>query len=467
MAIESTGALRAGKRVVAQLPRVGLAIQCLNCMKIALKPTVSATIPVVLVIAGCAHERELEGDRTEEMISLLDTAGRTVVATIAQHLPKPVSGTYIGSGKIEEVKALLSGHDAKEVVLDVQLSPRQQRNLEEELEVRVLDYDELILEIFAGNARTHQAMLAVELAKLEYTRGRLRRMWTHLDRQTVGGNSGSGSGFMTGTGEKQIEMDRRLVKKRIQDLKGKLDEIAARSDRTVQTRKDAFNIALVGYTNAGKSTLMNALTHAGVLAENRLFATLDTRTARLHLEAHKNVVLSDTVGFIRNLPHSLIASFHATLSEVREADLLLHVVDSASPVMEEQMQAVNTVLQTISASDIPMVVVFNKVDRCPSKTVLAAVRRRHKHSVAVSALNGEGLDQLRATIAEVIQNKVKKIKIRYPVTDGALDAHIRARAAIHAEDFDGDNVVMTISGDERLISELTAHPQVVVGGKAQ
>lgn len=452
-----------GKWVLVWLPTVRAGIQCDHRMKAALKPTISATIPVVLVIAGCAHERELEGDRTQEMISLLDTAGRTVVATIAQHLAKPVSGTYIGSGKIDEVKALIAGHDAKEVVLDVQLSPRQQRNLEEELEVRVLDYDELILEIFAGNARTHQAMLAVELAKLEYTKGRLRRMWTHLDRQTVGGNSGSGSGFLSGTGEKQIEMDRRLLKKRIQDLKGKLEEIAARSDRTVQGRKEAFTIALVGYTNAGKSTLMNALTNAGVLAENRLFATLDTRTARLHLDAHKNVVLSDTVGFIRNLPPSLIASFHATLSEVREADLLLHVVDSASPVMEEQMQAVETVLKTIAADTIPVIVVFNKVDRCPSKTVLAAVRRRHKRSVAVSALNGEGLDQLRTSINEVIQKTVRKVKIRYPATDGALDAHIRARASIHSEDFDGDQVVLTIAGDDRLIGELTAHPGVTIG----
>ncbi len=442
------------------MPQIIPALQCTHRMKAVLKPTISATIPVVLVIAGCAHERELEADRTQEMISLLDTAGRTVVATIAQHLAKPVAGTYIGSGKIDEIKALLAGHDAKEVVFDVQLSPRQQRNIEEETAVRVLDYDELILEIFAGNARTHQAMLAVELAKMEYTKGRLRRMWTHLDRQTVGGNSGSGSGFLSGTGEKQIEMDRRQLKKRIQDLKGKLDEIAERSDRTVKARKDAFTIALVGYTNAGKSTLMNALTNAGVLAENRLFATLDTRTARLHIEAHKNVVLSDTVGFIRNLPHSLIASFHATLSEVREADLLLHVVDSASPVMEEQMRAVDTVLSTIAAGDIPVVVVFNKVDCCPSKTVLSAVRRRHKHSVAVSALSGEGLDQLRTMIAEVIQSAIKKVTIRYPATDGALDAHIRSRAAIHAEDFDGDQVLLTIAGDERLLNELAAHPQV-------
>ena len=433
-------------------------------MKISvLKPTIQTTIPVVLVIAGCANERELEADRTQEMVSLLDTAGRSVVATINQHLEKPVPGTYIGTGKVEEVKALVETHGAKEIVFDVQLSPRQQRNLEGETEVHVLDYDELILEIFAGNARTHQAMLAVELAKLEYTKGRLRRMWTHLDRQTVGaGTAGSGSGFMTGTGEKQIEMDRRLVRKRIQDLKGKLEEIAARSDRTVQTRKEAFNVALVGYTNAGKSTLMNALTSAGVLAEDRLFATLDTRTARLHVGKHKNVVLSDTVGFIRKLPPALIASFHATLSEVREADLLLHVVDSSSHVMDEQIAAVEDVLKTIDAEGVPMIVVFNKIDRAESKTVVAAVRRRYKDSVAVSALTGEGLDQLRENIAKAVQRTVKKVRVRYPATDGALDALIRSRAAIHAEDFDDDQVVLTIEGDERLLGELAANPTVKI-----
>ena len=432
-------------------------------MKDILKPTLTSSIPVILVIAGCANEREMEADRTQEMVSLLDTAGRSVAGTVAQHLPKAVPGTYIGSGKVDELKALIELHEAKEAVFDIQLSPRQQRNLEEATGVRVLDYDELILEIFAGNARTSQAMLAVELAKLEYTKGRLQRMWTHLDRQRVGGNSGSGSGFMTGTGEKQIEMDRRLVRKRIQDLKGKLEEIAARKDRTVQARDEAFNVALVGYTNAGKSTLMNALTAAGVLAEDRLFATLDTRTARLHLDKHKNVVISDTVGFIRNLPPTLIASFHATLSEVREADLLLHVVDSSSHVMEEQIHAVEHVLTTIGAADVPTIVVFNKVDRCPSKMVLAAIRRRYKDSVAVSALTGDGLPSLREAIGKAIGKTIKKVVIRYPATDGALDAQIRARAAIHAEEFEDDLVVLTIAGDERLIGELRANPRVQVG----
>jgi len=424
------------------------------------KTTDQGPIPVVLVVAGCADERELEADRTQEMINLLDTAGRRVVVTATQHLPKVAAGTYIGSGKVTEVKALMKEHGAEEVAFDVSLSPRQQRNLEESFEATVLDYDEIILHIFASNARTHQARLAVELAQTQYMRGRLRRMWTHLDRQRAGGSGGGGSGFLTGTGEKQIEMDRRQVRKKIQDLRGQLDEIAERTDRSVQSRAKAFNIALVGYTNAGKSTLMNTLTGAGVLAENRLFATLDTRTARMRLGDHRNIVLSDTVGFIRNLPHSLIASFHATLSEVREADLLLHVVDSSSPVMEEQIAAVTGVLETIEAHRVPMITVFNKIDACTSRTVIAAIRRRHKGSVVASARTGEGLDTLRESIAAHVERTTATAEVRYSVTDGATDAWIRARAAIKEERLVGETMVLTIAADEGVLGELEGRAKV-------
>ena len=422
--------------------------------------TDSGPIPVILVVAGCTDERELEADRTQEMVNLLDTAGRKVVATATQHLPKIAAGTYIGSGKMEEVKALMVEHGAMECAFDVSLSPRQQRNLEEHFGATVLDYDEIILSIFAQNARTHQARLAVQLAQAKYMRGRLRRMWTHLDRQRAGGSGGGGSGFLTGTGEKQIEMDRRQVRQRIQDLQEDLDHIADRTERKVQARDTAFNIALVGYTNAGKSTLMNALTGAGVLAENRLFATLDTRTARVRIGDHRNVVLSDTVGFIRNLPHSLIASFHATLAEVREADLLLHVVDSASPVMEEQIAAVTKVLGTIEADGVPMITVFNKLDACPSRTVLAAVRRRHKGAVAVSARTGEGLDSLREAIAARVESVGAAAEVRYPVTDGATDAWIRARMSVKSERLDDETMVLSVVADAALLGELEGRAQV-------
>lgn len=424
--------------------------------------TQQATIPVVLMLTLHPDERELAKEREAEMLSLLDTAGRSVVATLVQHVQKPTPGTYIGSGKVTELKDLAVASGAQQVVFDVQLQPRQQRNLEEAIECAVLDYDELILDIFARNARTNQAMMAVELAQAEYDKARLKRMWTHLDRQSVGGSSGSGSGFKAGTGEKQIEMDRRQVRKRIQDLRERLKEIAARKDRAVQTRSDAFNIALVGYTNAGKSTLMNALTNAEVLAQDRLFATLDTRTAQLFLDRHHNVVLSDTVGFIRKLPPTLIASFHATLAEVREADLLLHVVDSSSAVMEQQIEAVEEVLKTIKADEVPVVMVFNKVDIAYSKTILLAYRRRYKESIAVSALTGTGLDQLKDIIRAHIDRRSRTVTVRFPVTDGALDAFVRSRAQVHEERYEDDDAVLTIVADERLMAELSANPHVVL-----
>jgi GTP-binding protein HflX len=407
-------------------------------------------------------ERDQEKEREAEMRSLLDTAGRSVVGSLVQHVQKPAPGTYIGTGKVAELKELAVASGAQQVVFDVQLQPRQQRNLEEQVECAVLDYDELILDIFARNARTNQAMMAVELAQAEYDKARLKRMWTHLDRQSVGGSSGSGSGFKAGTGEKQIEMDRRQVRKRIQDLRGRLKEIAARKDRAVQTRSEAFNVALVGYTNAGKSTLMNALTSAEVLAQDRLFATLDTRTAQLYLDRHHNVVLSDTVGFIRKLPPTLIASFHATLAEVREADLLLHVVDSSSAVMEQQIAAVEEVLETIEANGVPVVMVFNKMDKAYSKTILLAYRRRYKESVAISALTGTGLDQLKDLIRAHIDRRSLTVNVRFPVTDGALDAFVRSRAQVLEEKYDDDDAVLTIVANERLMAELTANPNLIL-----
>jgi GTP-binding protein HflX len=424
-------------------------------MKDRTRPTQQPTIPVVLVLTVSPQEREQERARDEEMRSLLDTAGRSVVGVSSQHLPKPVGGTYIGSGKVAEVAALVTETGAQQVVFDVELSPRQQQNLEEAIGHQVLDYDELILDIFARNARTHQARLAVQVAQLEYTKSRLRRRWTHLDR-LIGGVG------VRGPGEKQIEIDRRLIKKRIMDLQARLEEIGARKDRAVRSRDDCFNLALVGYTNAGKSTLMNALTDVGVLAEDRLFATLDTRTAQLHLDGCRNVVLSDTVGFIRNLPPTLIASFHATLAEVREADLLLHVVDSSSANMEDQIAAVEAVLATIGADRVPVIMVFNKIDRCYSKTLLMSFRRRYRHPALISALTGEGLDQLRALITTFIASQTKTVTVRFPVTDGALDAFVRSRVKVSAERYEDDNVVLTIDADERLLEELRRHPHLTV-----
>ncbi|MFW5829910.1 MAG: GTPase HflX [Planctomycetota bacterium] len=409
---------------------------------------------VILVIAMPPDERELAGDREQEMRSLLDTADCDVHAVASQFLARPVNATMIGTGKIEEVRQLAEVHRADEVIFDCDLSPSQERNLEKKLRTPVVDYSGLILHIFAQNARTHQAQLAVELAQLEYNRSRLKRLWSHLDRIKAGTN-------MRGPGEKQLEVDRRLVDKRIAELKAKLEGIEARKERTIAAREDV-KVCLVGYTNAGKSSLMNALTGKGVLAQDRLFATLDTRTARLKLDRRHHVVLSDTVGFIRKLPHDLIASFHATLSEVREADLLLHVVDASLPSMEEQIEAVDAVLREIGAGDIPTIMVFNKIDQDHSDVVLLAFKQHYPGSVLVSAHTGEGLDKLRERIVAHLDSRLTLLRVSYPITHGAFDAFLRRRAKIRHEDFSEDQGTLVVEADPDLRKELEDHPDASV-----
>lgn len=410
-------------------------------------------IRVVLVLTLPPASRELTADREQEMRSLLDTAGCEVVAVAHQYLARPAAGTYIGKGKCQEVAALAQEHSADEVVFGVELSPSQERNLEEAIGLKVIDYTALILHIFSRNARTQEAQLAVELAQLEHNRSRLKRLWTHLDRIKAGMN-------MRGPGEKQLEVDRRLIDTRIRDLKLKLAEIEARKDRSLASRDDCFKVCLVGYTNAGKSSLMNALTDAGVLAEDRLFATLDTRTKQLHLDPRRKVVLSDTVGFIRDLPHKLIASFHATLAEVIHADLLLHVVDSSLPNMEDQMVVVEGVLEHIGAQEVPALMVFNKIDREHSRTILAAFTHRYRGSVAVSARTGAGLEELRAAILAAAEKAIQKVTVRFAIADGATAAFLRRRSTLLEEHYDDTHALWTIESDQRLREELARNPQL-------
>ncbi len=310
-------------------------------------------------------------DPLDEIRGLAKTAGLHVAGTMLQKRQQVDIATYIGSGKVEEPKVLVQAHEADVVVFDNDLGPAQTRNLERVLEVKVVDRTEVILDIFATHARTHEAHLQVELAQLEYAMPRLKRMWTHLSRY-------KGGIGVRGPGEKQLEEDRRLVGHRIQELKAKLAKIQARKEREVAGRVDVPTLSLVGYTNAGKSTLMNALTDAGVLVEDKLFATLDTRTRKWRFRGGGQALLSDTVGFIRNLPHALVASFKATLEEARQADLLLHVVDASNPEAENQMRAVGEVLTELGLEDHPTLLVFNKADRVPDRSFLDVLRAHHR-----------------------------------------------------------------------------------------
>ncbi|MEK6248107.1 MAG: GTPase HflX, partial [Planctomycetales bacterium] len=282
--------------------------------------------------------RTYHGDPLDELDGLAQTVGARTVGRLTQRRERPDATTYLGKGKLEELSTKVAAVEADVVLFDNDLSPGQTRNLEKATGVKVLDRTELILDIFANRAQTHEARLAVELAQLQYSLPRLKRLWTHLSR--IEGGIG-----MRGPGEKQLEVDRRLVEKRIRDLKRDLTVIQQRKERTVASRSGHMTVSLVGYTNAGKSTLMNRLTDADVLTQDKLFATLDTRTRRWQLPGWGPVLLSDTVGFIRDLPHELIASFKATLEESRQANLLLHVADASNPEALDQIVSVYTVLE--------------------------------------------------------------------------------------------------------------------------
>jgi GTP-binding protein HflX len=353
------------------------------------------------VLVGLDFGDDGYAEGLEELRLLAESAGLKPRALIQGKRQRPDSSLYAGSGKTEEIAAAVREHKAVLVVFNHELSPAQQRNLEKALDCPVLDRTGLILGIFARRARSNEGKLQVELAQLEYASTRLVRGWTHLERQR------GGRGFMGGMGETQIEIDRRLLAKRVKLLKDKLVEFKRRRDvqRRARVRGEVLSVSLVGYTNAGKSTLFNALTHADSYTADQLFATLDTTTRRMYLEGAGNLVLSDTVGFIRDLPHGLVASFRATLEETIHADLLLHVVDASSGVREPQIAAVNAVLAEIGADAIPQVLVWNKIDLTP---VLPGLERDEYGKicrVSLSAKTGAGLDFLRTALAEVAAAK--------------------------------------------------------------
>jgi GTP-binding protein HflX len=360
----------------------------------------------------------------EELGLLAQTAGLQPVARVVCKRRAPDAALFVGSGKADEIKQLALMHGATEVLFDQSLSPAQQRNLERHLELPVNDRTLLILQIFAQRARSHEGKLQVELARLQYLSTRLVRRWSHLERQT------GGAGVRGGPGEKQIELDRRMIGEAIKRTKERLQKVKRQrqTQRRQRERRDAFNISLVGYTNAGKSTLFNALVKARAYAADQLFATLDTTTRQLYLAdaagpsgvAGRSVSLSDTVGFIRDLPHGLIDAFQATLQEAVDADLLLHVVDAANPDYPEQIAEVERVLAEIGAADIPQVLVFNKLD------AMDEAHRPHqledvydRHGVAtprvfVSARSGEGLPTLRSLLARRLGNS------EVPAADGSI-----------------------------------------------
>ena len=375
------------------------------------------------VLVGLVHKDQTEVQLQEyldELAFLAETAGAITIKRFTQKLPHPDTKTFIGKGKIEEIKRYIEGKDVRIVIFDDELNGSQITNIEKLLDVKTIDRSDLILDIFARRAKTAQAKAQVELAQYQYLLPRLRGMWKHLER--LGGGIGT-----RGPGETEIETDRRIVRDKISLLRKRLAEIDKQSFTQRKDRGEFIRVALVGYTNVGKSTLMNLLSKRHVFAENKLFATLDTTTSKVVFE-NTPFLLSDTVGFIRKLPHHLVESFKSTLDEVREADILLHVVDISHPAYEEQIGVVNKTLQDLKAFDKPIITIFNKMDLYEEKTfdkwleestkkeILNDLEERwqretHGNAVFISAIEKRNLDELR----KKIMNKVRALyKIRYP-----------------------------------------------------
>jgi GTP-binding protein HflX len=392
----------------------------------------------------------------DELHGLVKSAGAEVVGELVQKTNQPSGSTLLGKGRVEDLKQLIAATGASVVIFDNNLSPSQGRNLEAELNSVIVDRSEVILDIFARRAQTYEARLQVELAQLLYYRPRLKRMWTHLER--IEGGVGAGRG----PGEKQIETDRRLIDQRVDELKMKLKDVSKRRERTVASRDDQPTVSLVGYTNAGKSTLMRTLTGADVYVADQLFATLDTRTKRWQIPHWGEVLLSDTVGFVRDLPHHLVASFKSTLEEARQASLLLHVVDASHPEAERQIDTVHQVLEEIGVDRSNMLLVLNKVDAVADRSVVDVLRVKHLDCVCVSARERSGLDKLESAIAARLGDGIVIAEVETSVANGKLFAFLSQCAEVTDQIYDESNRVrITCRIDRRYLNKLRAEGEIV------
>lgn len=378
-------------------------------------------------------------DPLAELAALSSAAGAEVVGRIIQKRPKICAATYIGKGKTSELAEYARGKEADVIIFDNELSPSQIREVETICERRVLDRTELILDIFATRAQTHEARLQVELAQLQYTAPRLRGMWTHLERIAgAGGGTKAGSVGAIGTrgpGERQIEIDRRIVSKRVSFLREQLERIDRRKLREVHGRSDYFTISLVGYTNAGKSTLMNALTGAGTYVADKLFATLDTKTRRWDLGGGQHALLSDTVGFVRNLPHHLVASFRATLEETIHSDLILHVIDAAGHDAPAQVSAVEEVLGEMGCADIPRINVLNKIDAIDDDSAIHILRVTLADPVEISAATGQGIEVLKDRVLGRMRDRYVRLTLGAAAANGKLVAYVSKHGHILGQEY--------------------------------
>jgi GTP-binding protein HflX len=398
---------------------------------------------------------EAKSDHISELAQLAETAGLTVSDHLFQEREKIHAAYFIGPGKVNELREVVNQSQPAIVIFDDDLSPAQIRNLEKVLDVRVIDRSTLILDIFAKHARTREAKTQVELAQLQYLLPRLTRQWTHLSRQ-VGGIG------TRGPGETQLETDRRLIRRRIEKLKHDLHKIDSQQTIRRQNRKNTFRASLIGYTNVGKSTLMNLLSGADLLVENQLFATLDSVVRKVSLEGAQEILLSDTVGFIRKLPHHLVASFKSTLDEVHEADLLLHVVDVHHPYFREQMQVVMRILEDLDSHTKPILIIFNKIDLLPDTNILPSLRKEYPESVFLSATRHIGVESLKQKLKEFLEKNFVSLFLRIPQQEQKLIHYIYSLARVEKIQYDGEGVEISMKCDRETLSRIKQLPGILL-----
>lgn len=388
-----------------------------------------------------AADLPLCNEHLDELESLAYTYGFEVVAKEPCSIRSIDPALFFGKGKVEELRLKAEELGADVIVFDDEISPNQQRNLERVFKKPIIDRTELILEIFSQRAQTKEAMLQVELARSHYQLPRLKRLWTHLSRQSAGGK-----GFLKGEGERQIELDRRLVRKRITRLKKEIEEVRHQREvqRRARKRSGIPTFSIIGYTNVGKSTLLRALTEAEVLVEDKLFATLDTTTRKFSLPNHQDVLLIDTVGFIRKIPHTLVAAFKSTLEEAVFADILLHLIDVNHPLAEEHAASTYEVLKELSSEDKPIITVLNKVDALENKALIARYKLKYPRVVAISALNEEGFDELLSMMMEVLKNLRRTVNLRIPQKEYAVVSELMEEGRVIHQDYEENDVLLEI-----------------------
>lgn len=412
---------------------------------------------LIAVYHGNASQRVLCDEHLDELSLLADTYGIDTADKIPCQVRRFDASHFLGMGKLEEIKEKALAIEADMIIFDDEITPAQQRNLEAFFGLTVMDRTEVILGVFAQRAQTKEAKLQIKVAQVKYQAPRLKRLWTHLERQagTVGGGMGGGA-YLKGVGEKQIEIDRRLLKDELQKLNDELEEVRENRNIQRQARKRAGTpaFAIIGYTNAGKSTLLNALTDAGIFVEDKLFATLDTTTRQFTLPNNQKILLIDTVGFIRKLPHLLVAAFKSTLEEAVQADILIHLVDVSHPMAEEQAATTYEVLDELGAKERPVIMVLNKIDKVEDQAKINRLRILYPKTVAISALNKTGLEDLQEAMIEELKKQRKVVNLRIPQSEYATVSEVERLGNILERDYEDNDVLLKAEISRELADRL-------------